>query len=477
MVQNGTASLEKLVQLTLGEKLDKLPSLRLSKWSCPDLCDDQKQYAALEVIKSLQVFEHLQNLPDLTLRLSAEVATPNLLVDIVPSHGNVACLATRAAVGMLSDVGFCDSPDEVTPSWVKANQNSQVVTITVVASPLLVVPGLKKGLNKKEKVCLRDFGMPQFSIALPLKMLKHHVESSSVRIFPDSYACLQEAKNISATYTTPTRAAQHINSSLDPGDTLHFSETDDRRKDEVALDSNDYENDDELILCPGPLTSDALDLVALAGVVVDQAERGGPGEPTNLQCEHLVDEPPKIFLDSFSACLGDAFHAMSRPKVMVTHEFKKQNFVALQQAFFAWRPDLLSDVKQILGAKGFSEEDIEGKMYYDVDFFRQRVDRRILPPRQLYWRVRSVFILFGKVDSKSKMPLFNNRAWNKANNVLKEILLGYYSDPPCISFYTNRLDKRGEPMVDQYGIALLDCNRGTKDVEPIHKQLVALYGT
>ena len=109
----------------------------------------------------------------------------------------------------------------------------------------------------------------------------------------------------------------------------------------------------------------------------------------------------------------------------------------------------------------FSDEDIDAKMYYDVDSFRQRVDRRILPPRQLYWRVRSLFVLFGdKVDSKSKLPLFNKRAWSKANNVLKEILLGFYSDPPGISFYTNRLSKRGEPMVDQYGIALLDCNRG-----------------
>ena len=104
-------------------------------------------------------------------------------------------------------------------------------------------------------------------------------------------------------------------------------------------------------------------------------------------------------------------YEVSRPKVPVKHEFKKPYFVALQQASFAWRPDLLSEVMQILEAKGYSKQDIKAKMYYDVDFFRQRVDRIILPPRQLYWRVRSVFDLFGaKVDSKSKMPLFNSRA-------------------------------------------------------------------
>jgi hypothetical protein len=40
VAQHGTASLEKLVQFTSGEMLDKLPSLRLPNWSCPDLCDD-----------------------------------------------------------------------------------------------------------------------------------------------------------------------------------------------------------------------------------------------------------------------------------------------------------------------------------------------------------------------------------------------------------------------------------------------------
>jgi hypothetical protein len=53
---------------------------------------------------------------------------------------------------------------------------------------------------------------------------------------------------------------------------------------------------------------------------------------------------------------------------------------------------------------------------------------------------------------------------------------GYYFDPPGFSFYTNRLDKKGESMVDPFGIALLDCNRGTNDVEVIHKQVVACCG-
>ena len=223
VVRNGTASLEKLVQLTLGEKLDKSPSLRLSRWSCPELCDAQKRYAALDVIKSLEVFEHLQNLPDLTLRLTPEVAKPNLHVDIVPAHGNVASMATRAAVGMLSDVSFCESPDGVTPCRVKANQNSRVVTLISLSSPSLIVPGLKKGSNKKEKVCLGDFGVPPFLVVLPLNILKHHVDSTSVRVFSDVDPRMSENNAGAATTTAPTRAAQPTNSSDHCDTVLDFS--------------------------------------------------------------------------------------------------------------------------------------------------------------------------------------------------------------------------------------------------------------
>jgi hypothetical protein len=77
----------------------------------------------------------------------------------------------------------------------------------------------------------------------------------------------------------------------------------------------------------------------------------------------------------------------------------------------AWQPELLADVKEMLGSYGFSKEDINAQMYYNIDFFHKWVDWRVLPPRQLYWRVRTVYAVFGnKIDSKSKKPLFNKRA-------------------------------------------------------------------
>ncbi len=47
----------------------------------------------------------------------------------------------------------------------------------------------------------------------------------------------------------------------------------------------------------------------------------------------------------------------------------------------------------------------EAKMYYHVDYFRERVPRIILPPSKLYPRVRAVYELYGNmVDSKTNVP-------------------------------------------------------------------------
>ena len=65
-------------------------------------------------------------------------------------------------------------------------------------------------------------------------------------------------------------------------------------------------------------------------------------------------------------------------------------------------------------------------------------------------------------DSKSKQPLFNARAWQKADNLLKEILEGYYSDPPNLNLYTTRLQTDGVAMRNKYGMEMIECSRGTK---------------
>jgi len=64
----------------------------------------------------------------------------------------------------------------------------------------------------------------------------------------------------------------------------------------------------------------------------------------------------------------------------------------------------------------------------------------------------------------------------EANNVLAEVLAGYAADPPGVQFYHQSLNAKGEPAFDEHG-PLLDCNRGTNDVENTYKQVVTTFGT
>ena len=160
------------------------------------------------------------------------------------------------------------------------------------------------------------------------------------------------------------------------------------------------------------------------------------------------------------------------------HEAKKAYFAALRDAFFVWNKEKLEELMEHMKEDGLSQEEIDSKMLFSPTLFTDCVDRYIPPPSLLYFRVRAVFALFGNmVDSKTKKPLFNKRAFASANNLLEEIRRGYYSDPPGVQWYTKRLKKDGTVAVNKYGMALLDCSRGTNRVESFHKDLVSSWGS
>jgi len=194
---------------------------------------------------------------------------------------------------------------------------------------------------------------------------------------------------------------------------------------------------------------------------------------TLLELTKTLGDVPETIVDHFSSILGDIFHLMDRSKVPIRHEAKKGYFVALRQAFLQWDTVKLAEVIAMLrDVEGMSDADIEAKMYYNVDYFCQRVPQIVLPPLQLYHRVSAVYELYGPAkDSETGASLFNKKAWKTAKNVLKEILAGHASDPPGISFYSHRLTCRGELAYDSHGISLLDCSRGSNDTERAHKQL------
>jgi hypothetical protein len=487
IVQNANTSMANLVLIVLGEILDKSEEIRCSNWAKTHLTKEQQEYAALDVIKPLELYDEIIKLPDLSLRLDPESAVPGLAIDIVPGHTprtGVAELSTRGAMGKIlpQQLVLSYSP-EISPSRVRSNDETRLVEVSHVLAPSLCVPGYTcNGGSGNRAATLSDFGPPPFRVALPLTMLKVHVDSDTIRTYG------QAAVRISTRRITPP---SRIRENPIVVETVFDGDDSDSDNDEPGGDEfidpgpglfDRFQNNDDEAEGTDPLSFDAgkellqehIDLVRATEVAADLAEKEG-GRVDHMRCEGL-DEPPDLIEDVFSAVLGDPWHGMDRPKVAVKHEYKKPYFYALMNAFFAWDENKLKKVIDVLLKAGWTINQLETMLYFNPDFFRTRVERMILPPRQLYWRVRAVYVRFGdKIDSKTGLPLFNKAAWKKANNLLKEILLGFYSDPPGFDFYTLQLGEDGLPKTDKYGLQLLHCSRGTNDVENIHKHYATMF--
>jgi hypothetical protein len=66
-------------------------------------------------------------------------------------------------------------------------------------------------------------------------------------------------------------------------------------------------------------------------------------------------------------------------------------------------------------------------------------------------------------------------AWGKANNLLKEILEGFFSDIPGVLYYRYCIDENGEQILNLLGFPLIECWRGTSDTKATHCQLRVGY--
>lgn len=167
---------------------------------------------------------------------------------------------------------------------------------------------------------------------------------------------------------------------------------------------------------------------------------------------------------------------MDRPKVPTKHEAKKGYFVALREAFLVWDKDRMQELEDLMRGGGMTDDKIKNARYFNASLFKGCINRHVPPPSTLYWRVRAVFAMYGSIiDSKTNKPLFNAAAWKKANRVLKEILLGYYSDPPGMEMYTKKLKPDESVKRNKYGMEVIECMRGTNRTEAFHKNLMMTF--
>jgi hypothetical protein len=151
--------------------------------------------------------------------------------------------------------------------------------------------------------------------------------------------------------------------------------------------------------------------------------------------------------------------------------------MALSKAFLPFDSVMLQEVRRRMKENDpqLTDEAIDKIFYFKHEWLCTIVPRTAPPPSILYWRVRAVYALYGNQLSSQGVPLFNDAAWDKANNVLQEILKGHASDPPGMSFYRRRLNSKGEPLYDKLGFPLLNCSRGTNATECVHKQITTTF--
>jgi hypothetical protein len=459
-----------LGERVLGINVNK--SEQVSDWS-GKLSENQIKYAAEDAAISLELFEKLDAMPDLTRRLSAEELSPGRKVDLVPQLGTgvaVASLNTRAATATLIGTQPCCCPEGIAPKHghgrrVKPCANSYVVKVNTIYAPAFIIPGYKMK-DTAEKVTLADVGEQQ-EIVVPIAMLRNHIDSDRIRPTPTP-AESEESGNSGPSPPASEAPSRRVRNKLvddEDDNDVGEDETDDGEEVDydtfIAQEFNAHING----LSPNE--------ISWLEAAVFQAEEAANGR-TFLSCENLDDAPmPKHIKNYYSVVLGDIFHAMNRAKVPVNHEAKKAYFNALRNAFLIWNPKKVEELEGKMKEGGSTDEEIEGMKYFSPHIYDECIERHAPAPRILYYRVRAVFTLFGKmVDSKTKKTLFNAEAWKKANQVLKEILKGYYSDPPGVNLYSKKTRSDGTVMRNKYGMELIECFRGTNRVESYHKHLV-----
>ena len=438
----------------LGERVDKGP--RLSDWSMPNLSTNLRMYAAKDARNSLLCHEHLAKLPDLTESPSPNEIKAGLKVDIAPYMGSNYTIGSCAAIGEIDMNQKWLLPANLKmpmPKVIGGSPGWYVVKVKKVIAPSMAIKELKIG---RRYATLKDMGDPPFTIPFPLCQLHKHVESRAPVVTN------KREQQIRARQLTELAKESQKRLKNNPL-IITFEEEGDEEDDEEGDKGEDISEDN-------PPTADdslhdPLQIAEIQKTIEDAMVHAAlPGKKWVERPGVKLDPPPENYIrDHFKVVLGSPFHLSHRCICPMHHSYKKAFFVALSEALYAWNQEDMKILVDLLATElDLSEDEIVAWTYFKRRFFARRVRRFCLPPSRLYWRVRNVFETFGtKRDEDTNKALFNNKkCWVVANNILKGILEGYYSDPPDENLYTyDELTAKGEIKYDALlGLPLLECS-------------------
>jgi len=97
------------------------------------------RYGAEDAIGHVKCYFGMKDKPDLTRRLSPSDATPGTVVDIVPRNGNIACMASRGATGIIEQATEARSPPGIKPQIARPVDGTVVVKLQEIHAPALLL--------------------------------------------------------------------------------------------------------------------------------------------------------------------------------------------------------------------------------------------------------------------------------------------------------------------------------------------------
>ena len=463
-------SLDQLVALVLKKELNKDDSVRLSDWSVGELSENQRQYAAADAVSSLELYYKLLEMPDLSKRLtSQEAKNHGRLCDIIVSGNRrtANCTIVDMNTAKQQDIQFkCRELNSIKKQNI-SQKNLVVVQVTKLLSPGMIVPYIEyKDKENKEPITLeflqKQEGLP-FQIALPLSYLAPSISSSTMDVHSGV-----GSSNVLAEQADDDDEEEENNDN-------YFTFTD-NGGDQNNTSNENFDRVDELP------EIESIHKTVLGQLQDIGSSRGGgtivfrvPNEPTEL--DEFI--PKDKIEDVSGSVLADGFHIINRIKVSKGSVYLKLWSFCFMEAYYTWDPIILALVCEKLKTKhGLSEEKIQKMRFYNIDYFRRRVPRKVELPSILYFRLRALFATFGSlIEPDTNVRFFNTSAkWKTANNILKLCLKGMLSDPPGFPLYYKRINPNGSIVTDSDGLVLYGCMRSSSQAEGYHSSLSFTFG-
>ncbi|KIK51784.1 hypothetical protein GYMLUDRAFT_251766 [Collybiopsis luxurians FD-317 M1] len=180
-------------------------------------------------------------------------------------------------------------------------------------------------------------------------------------------------------------------------------------------------------------------------------------KPFLTELARLIESAPSLSeSELYTRIKKDLFHAFHMIEVPANHGLKSTFSRIMRDHILSWDPVICERIDKVCREK--LSTTFEGMLARNPKWIQRRCPRYVPPPSVLVTVLQYVFQVFGHAkDAKTGVPLFNERAWQKANAVLDLARNGYLSDSREIGLY--------EPSgSDQYGLELFGCIWGSGTV-------------